>query len=77
MQSLDSPLSPASCRAARYLLKLSQEDLAHIAGVSLSTLRRFESDQVQPNEYASGQILAALEREGIIFIGAGSEPALR
>lgn len=70
-------LSAASCRAARELLKLSQEELAALAGVSLHTLRRFEAAEGETSAYAIGQIMATLEREGILFVGPRREPALR
>ncbi|WP_338466246.1 helix-turn-helix transcriptional regulator [Novosphingobium sp. ZN18A2] len=70
-------LSPASCRAARDLLRLSRADLARLAEVSVSTLRRFETGNGTPSAYASRQILAALKNEGISFIGPSGQPELK
>ena len=70
-------ISPQSCRAARMLLKLSQAELASLAEISVSTLRRFESGDGKASDYAAKQVLAALEREGILFVGALHQPQLK
>ena len=70
-------LSPQSCRAARKLLKITQAELANLAQISLSTLRRFESGDGKTSDYAARQILAALEHEGILFVGALRQPQLK
>lgn len=70
-------LSPASCRAARALLQLSERELAQLAQISMVTLRRFELGEGQPSEYAAKRIFAALEKEGILFVGPTLQPALR
>jgi len=70
-------LSPASCRAARALLRISQTELAAHAEISVSTLRRFENGDGQPSAYAAKQLHAALEHGGILFIGPAKRPTLK
>lgn len=77
MSKVADHLSPQSCRAARMLLRLSQAELANLAEISVSTLRRFESGDGKASDYAARQILAALEREGILFVGALRQPQLK
>ena len=77
MSNLSEALSPASCRAARELLKLSQEELAHLAEISVSPLRRLETGKGRPGSYASRQIEAALKHAGILFIGPSRKPELK
>ncbi|WP_229735740.1 helix-turn-helix domain-containing protein [Novosphingobium marinum] len=77
MTPTTSALSPMSCRAARMLLNLTQPELAERAGVSVSTLRRFEAGTGKPGTWAIRQLEEALEREGILFVGAGAEPRLK
>lgn len=76
---LDSPerLSPQTCRAARKLLKLTQAELAGLARISVSTLRRFESGDGKASPYAARQILRALEKEGVVFVAPGHQPSLK
>ncbi|WP_246154707.1 helix-turn-helix domain-containing protein [Methylobacterium oryzihabitans] len=55
-------------RAARGLLDWSMHDLAHASGLSLSTIRRLENDEVVPETSRShGTAVAALRRAGIEF----------
>ena len=70
-------LSPASCRDARELLRLSQEELANLASISVATLRRFELGGGGSSEYAARQIQLAIEREGILFFGPGQTPRIK
>lgn len=61
-------LSPVSCRDSRDLLRISQEELAKLAHISVSTVRRFErGDKV--SDYPRRQIQEALESKGIVFVG--------
>ena len=69
-------LSPASCRDARELLRLSQEELANLASISVTALRQFELGDGGSNEYAARQIQQAIEREGIHFVGPGQTPRI-
>lgn len=76
MDSLAFQLSGHSCVAARGLLNISQEELASLAGISLSSLRRFEQGE-KVSDYVSDRVLKALRAEGVQFIGSGSAPELR
>ena len=61
-------LSASVCRDARTFLSLTQEELASVAEISVSTVRRYErGDQV--SDYASKRIIAALKAHGATFIG--------
>jgi predicted transcriptional regulator len=58
--------TPGQIRAARGLLNLTQADLASVAGVSLPTVKRFESGRITPE--TGEKIRAALEASGVEFI---------
>lgn len=62
-------LSARSCRDARKLAKLSQEELAVAAGISVSTLRRFERGDDAIGDYPKQQLSRALANEGIMVLG--------
>jgi len=68
-------LTGAQIRAARAVLKLTAQELAERAGVSLQTVQRFESvDDVPPSR--SSKLLdvkKALESAGIEFVEAPDE----
>lgn len=70
-------LSPASCQAARELLLMSLEDLAKLAEVSVFTLRRFELGDDKPSHLVARRIQAALDRQGILFVGLAHDPQLK
>lgn len=59
--------SGPSCRDARKLLRLSQEEFANSAGISVSTLRRFEAGNTI-SDYASGAIARAFDEHGVSFL---------
>ena len=64
-------VSGAQIRSARGLLGISAQDLAKLADVSWATIQRFEATDGIP-ESRSGtleRVVAALEAEGIEFIG--------
>lgn len=66
-----STISPKQCKAARMLLGLSQEDLAKISSVGLTTLGSFESEGNKtklPRISSIDQIRDALEKAGIDFL---------
>ena len=71
-------LSPALCRAARGLLDWTQEDLAHAAGVSRSTVRDFEKGRHDLHRASEEQILAAFDAAGVALIPPhGGGPGVR
>ena len=66
-------------RAARALLKISQEQLAQSAGISIPTVKRSESDHPDALAVADKtlkKIQAALENAGIEFLD-GDEPGVK
>jgi transcriptional regulator with XRE-family HTH domain len=64
------------CRAARALLKWKQEDLAEKTGLSLSTIRDFESERRTPHASNLIQIEQAFNEAGIEFTN-GDAPGVR
>lgn len=76
MDSVAFQLSGHSCVAARGLLNISQKELASLAGISLSSLRRLEQgDKVI--DYVRDRVLKALRAEGIRFVGGSNAPELK
>jgi transcriptional regulator with XRE-family HTH domain len=63
-------------RAARALLKLSQQELAQAAGVHLNVIANFESGQSQPRQTTLQNIQQVLTDKGLVLSGA-SGVALR
>jgi transcriptional regulator with XRE-family HTH domain len=65
-------ITGAQIRAARALLDLLMKDLASQSGVNERTLRRYEAQDGVPADRAGNlqKVKAALERQGIEFIGA-------
>jgi transcriptional regulator with XRE-family HTH domain len=71
-------LSAAQCRAARALVKWSQDDLAGAAAVAKKTIADFEGDQRQPYLRTLAAIRIALEAAGVEFIPEnGGGPGVR
>lgn len=58
-------MSPEQCRAARGWLDWTQAELAHKAGVGLSTVRDFERGERKPIPNNLAAIRAAVEAAGI------------
>ncbi len=73
-------MTPAQCRAARSLIDLSQDQLATLATVSVTTLRNFERGATVPMTNNMSAIRTALEAAGVEFIdenGGGAGVRLR
>ena len=64
-------ISVEQIKAARMLLRLSVFELADLAGVSSSTIKRLESstDATKPRSDTLLRVQSALEIQGIEFLG--------
>ncbi|NIA71114.1 helix-turn-helix transcriptional regulator [Pelagibius litoralis] len=63
-------MTPAQCRAARGLLDWTQQDLAKVSEVSLTTVRNFERGARQPIRANLAALRTAFEAAGIVFVEA-------
>ena len=73
-------ISVEQIKAARMLLRLSVFELADLAGVSSSTIKRLESstDDTKPRSDTLLRVQSALEIQGIEFLGtADDSPGVR
>jgi transcriptional regulator with XRE-family HTH domain len=73
-------IAPSQSRAARALINWSQSQLADASGVSVSTVRDFETSKRTPIGNNLAAIRAALEAAGVEFIaenGGGAGVRLR
>ena len=73
-------ISVEQIKAARMLLRLSVFELADLAGVSSSTIKRLESstDDTKPRSETVLRVQSALEIQGIEFLGSADEsPGVR
>lgn len=63
-------ITPAQIRAARHLTVMKQDELAELAGISVATLKRAESERDVPISEETIQLIReALESRGVIFLG--------
>ncbi len=73
------PISPSQVRAARAMLAWSMTDLAKAAGVSVSTVKRFDDERLAPVTDGTVALMRdALETEGVRFLpDDGNGPGVR
>jgi transcriptional regulator with XRE-family HTH domain len=69
-------ISPATCRAARGLVDLTQKELAEAASVGLSTVKAFEAGTSTPMANNLKAMQSALEALGVEFTNGG-QPGVR
>jgi DNA-binding transcriptional regulator YiaG len=67
-------LTPEQCRAARGWLDWSQDDLAKLAHVSLSTVRDFEKGRRTPIANNLKALRRAIEAAGVQLVLRRGEP---
>ena len=71
-------ITPEQCRAARALLRMSQDDLAAKTKLSAVTIRKFENQTASLREATINLIELTLAAAGIEFIDEnGGGPGLR
>ena len=63
-------------RAARGLLKWTQDELASRAGVTITTISYWVNERVKPSEETKIQVRRAFEEAGIEFANGGN-PGVR
>lgn len=64
-------MTPAQLRMARNALRLGVRDLAEMAGVSFTTVSRFETEKGGLHHTSAEAIRKALEARGIQFLDGG------
>jgi predicted nucleotidyltransferase len=69
---MDGPFTPATCRAARALLDMSQSALAKEAGVSRLTVIGFEDGSRRVMAANLKALRSALEEAGVEFVPGGA-----
>ncbi|MCG8403328.1 MAG: helix-turn-helix transcriptional regulator [Firmicutes bacterium] len=71
-------ITPEQCRAARALLRMSQDDLAAKTKLSAVTIRKFENQTDSLREATINLIELTLEAGGVEFIDKnGGGPGVR
>ncbi|MBP32431.1 MAG: transcriptional regulator [Cupriavidus sp.] len=61
-------ITPEQCRAARALLKISQQQLAEWSGVSLRSIQGFEAGERNLQSLALSAVERVLGAQGIVLI---------
>lgn len=72
-------MTPATCRAARALIGLSQAGFAGRVGVTPLSIRNYEAGKSDPAHSTWQRMKTVLERAGVVFIdeGDGMGPGAR
>jgi transcriptional regulator with XRE-family HTH domain len=71
-------MTPSQCRAARGLIRWTQEELAQKAAVSIVTVRNFELEKSAPIRATIEAMRRGLESAGVEFIAEnGGGPGVR
>ncbi|WP_244526594.1 helix-turn-helix domain-containing protein [Marinovum algicola] len=68
-------MTPEQLRMARNALRLGTRELAEIAGVSFTTINRFETEKGGLQHSSAEAIRKALEDKGIQFLDSGQVAA--
>lgn len=68
-------MTPGQLRMARNALRLGVRELAVLAGVSFTTISRFETEKGGLQHSSAEAIRKALEAQGIQFLEAGDVAA--
>lgn len=66
-------ITPAQCRAARGLLKWTQEELAVRSGVGAPAIINFEGGKTSPHKATLKVLRETCEKAGVIFIESDTE----
>ena len=66
-------MTPAQCRAARALLRWSQEDLARTAEINAVTLRNYENEKTTAQRASISVMRQAFETAGVVFTESDRE----
>lgn len=64
-------MTPEQLRMARNALRIGTRELAEIAGVSFTTINRFETEKGGMQHSNAEALRKALEAQGIQFLGDG------
>lgn len=63
-------MTPSQLRMARNALRIGTRELAELAGVSFTTISRFETEKGGLQHASAEALRKALEAQGIQFLGA-------
>lgn len=64
-------MTPAQCRAARAIARITQEELAKEALLSARALQKFEAEETRPHRTSVASLKRALEKRGVEFQESG------